>query len=284
MVAERSSEFNNMYTPKIVGIYMAPSVEYIVAVLSVLKCGEAFMPLDPLWPKERILSVIASSNAELIIASTSSFGRSSNSYRLDKSHWLIECSSCPVLCFSMEESRQECICPIDIVWPCEIGKDRLFCYLLYTSGSTGKPKGVCGTEQGLINRFVWMQELYPLQGEEILLFKTSISFVDHLQEFLGAILTACTLVIPPYNELKDNVFSVVDFLQAYFINRLTAVPSLMRAILPALQSQSKRAIPSSLKLLVLSGEVLPLSLWYMLSKLLPETSILNIYGSTEVGK
>jgi acyl-CoA synthetase len=148
VVAERSSEFNNMYTPKIVGIYMAPSVEYIVAVLSVLKCGEAFMPLDPLWPKERILSVIASSNAELIIASTSSFGRSSNSYRLDKSHWLIECSSCPVLCFSMEESRQECICPIDIVWPCEIGKDRLFCYLLYTSGSTGKPKGVCGTEQG----------------------------------------------------------------------------------------------------------------------------------------
>lgn len=60
-----------------------------------------------------------------------------------------------------------------------------------------------------------MQELYPLQGEEILLFKTSISFVDHLQEFLGAILTACTLVIPPYNELKDNVFSVVDFLQVH---------------------------------------------------------------------
>lgn len=58
----------------------------------------------------------------------------------------------------------------------------------------------------------------------------------------------------------------------------------MRAILPALQNQSKRAIPSSLKLLVLSGEVLPLSLWDMLSKLLPETSILNIYGSTEVGK
>uniref|UniRef100_A0A2N9EFS9 AMP-dependent synthetase/ligase domain-containing protein n=1 Tax=Fagus sylvatica TaxID=28930 RepID=A0A2N9EFS9_FAGSY len=223
VVAERSSEFNNMYTPKIVGIYMAPSVEYIVAVLSVLKCGEAFMPLDPLWPKERILSVIASSNAELIIASTSSFGRSSNSYRLDKSHWLIECSSCPVLCFSMEESRQECICPIDIVWPCEIGKDRLFCYLLYTSGSTGKPKGVCGTEQGLINRFVWMQELYPLQGEEILLFKTSISFVDHLQEFLGAILTACTLVHLHMVILNSSC-------EAYFTNRLTAVPSLMRAI------------------------------------------------------
>lgn len=279
--AEQSPEFKNKYVPKIVGIYMPPSVEYIVAVLSVLRCGAAFMPLDPSWPKERILSVAASSDVDVIIGCASSIGMSSG-YQLDRSHWLLECSSCSVLCFSMEECLEECTRPTDLVWPCEIGEERLFCYLMYTSGSTGKPKGVCGTEQGLVNRFLWMQDMYPLQGEEILLFKTSISFIDHLQEFLGAILTACPLVIPPFSELKDNMFSVVDFLQVYFINRLTSVPSLMRAILPALQSQSSRGIPSSLKLLVLSGEVLPLSLCDKLAKLLPETSILNIYGSTEV--
>lgn len=59
---------------------------------------------------------------------------------------------------------------------------------------------------------------------------------------------------------------------------------MIRLILPALQSQRNRAIASSLKVLVLSGEVLPLSLWDMLSKFLPETTILNLYGSTEVGK
>ncbi|KAM3732747.1 hypothetical protein ACB098_11G082600 [Castanea mollissima] len=224
---ERSIEYKDMYTPKVVGIYMPPSVEYIVAVLSILRCGEVFVPLDPSWPMERILSVVASSNADLIIGCTSSLGRSSRSW-LDRSHWLIECSSCPVLCYSVEESLQEYICPMDFLWPCEIGEERLFCYLMYTSGSSGKPKGVCGTEKGLINRFIWMQEFYPLHGEELLLFKTSISFVDHLQEFLGAILAACTLVIPPYKDLKENVFSVFDFLQAYSISRLTAVPSLMR--------------------------------------------------------
>lgn len=66
---------------------------------------------------------------------------------------------------------------------------------------------------GLLNRFLWMQEFYHLLGEEILLFKTSISFVDHLQEFLGAILSACTLVIPPFNELKQNPFHVIDYLK-----------------------------------------------------------------------
>ncbi|KAG7994868.1 hypothetical protein I3843_01G080500 [Carya illinoinensis] len=279
--AEQWPEFENLYVPKIVGLFMPPSVEYIVAVLSVLRSGEAFMPLDPSWPKERILSLIGSSGADLIIGCASSSGRSC-SYLLDKSHWLVEFCSCPVLCFSMEENRQECIWATTLVCPCKIREERLFSYLMYTSGSTGKPKGVRGTEKGLLNRFLWMQELYPMQGEELLLFKTSISFIDHLQEFLAAILTTCTLVIPPFNELKENLFSVVNFLQAYFITRLTSVPSLIRAILPALQSQSHRGTVHSLKLLVLSGEVLPLSLWHMLSKSLPETLILNLYGSTEV--
>lgn len=72
------------------------------------------------------------------------------------------------------------------------------------------------------------------------------------------------------------------FLQGYFINRLVAVPSLMRAILPSLQSPQYISIRGSLKLLVLSGEVLQVSLCKMLLKLLPHTLILNLYGSTEV--
>ncbi|KAK1582767.1 hypothetical protein Q3G72_018054 [Acer saccharum] len=271
----------NMYTPKVIGLYMPPSVEYIVSVLSILRIGEAFLPLDPFWPKDRIMSIVSSSNVDLVIACGTSFSES-GCYLLDKSHWLLECGICPVLCFFIEERVEELIDVSNIVWPCEHERQRSFCYLMYTSGSTGKPKGVCGTEQGLLNRFLWMQDLYPLHGEDILLFKTSISFIDHLQEFLSAVLTACTLVIPPVIELKRNLFGIIGVLQAYSISRLTTVPSLMRAILPALQSQPKMRISSSLKLLVLSGEVLPISLWDMLSKLLPKISILNLYGSTEV--
>lgn len=60
-----------------------------------------------------------------------------------------------------------------------------------------------------------MQESYPFQKEEILFFKASISFIDHLQEFLGAMLANCTLVIPPFNQLKDTIFCVVNLLQVY---------------------------------------------------------------------
>jgi len=144
---EAMAESNEEYRPKIVGIYMPPSVEYIIAVLSVLRCGEAFLPLDPFWPNERILFVASSSNVDLIIGSQSSFGKR-HLDKLDESHWLIKSSMCPILNYSIDQKLQDSSGPTDLAWPCANEKQRSFCYVMYTSGSTGKPKGVCGTEQG----------------------------------------------------------------------------------------------------------------------------------------
>ncbi|XP_057800339.1 putative acyl-activating enzyme 19 isoform X2 [Salvia miltiorrhiza] len=275
---QRPTKNRNM--PKVVGIYMEPSVEYIVAVLSVLRCGEAFMPLDPTWPKARILSLISYSKADLVIGTDTSI-EGSCCHRLDSSKWLVDEGQSPVLSFSLKETINE-QSRLILGWPCENESLRSFCYLMYTSGSTGKPKGVCGTEIGLLNRLLWMQEMYPLHEGDVVLFKTSISFIDHLQEFLGSVLSTCTLVIPPFSQLKENIFYIIDFLQGYFISRLVAVPSLMRTILPCLRGSCLAAIQDSLKLLVLSGEVLNIPLCNMLLKSLPQTSILNLYGSTEV--
>ncbi|RYQ98889.1 hypothetical protein Ahy_B07g086711 [Arachis hypogaea] len=142
--------------------YICHLVEYIVAVFSVLRCGEAFLPLDPYWPKERLLSIVASSSADLIIGSKSSFG--SELDQLDQSHWLVKSVSCPVLSFSIEERLQEYSDLTDLLWPCANEKKSSFYYLMYTSGSTGKPKGVCGTEQahgGLVELVVLLRDLYP---------------------------------------------------------------------------------------------------------------------------
>lgn len=126
---------------------MEPSVEYIVAVLSVLRCGEAFMPLDPTWPEARILALISYSKADLVIGTDMSIEENS-CHKLDSSKWLVDGGRCPVLSFSLKETIKEQSHPLVFGWPCESESLRSFCYLMYTSGSTGKPKGVCGTEIG----------------------------------------------------------------------------------------------------------------------------------------
>lgn len=138
-------EANGM--PRIVGVFMPPSVEYIVAVLAILRCGEAFLPLDPLWPEERILSLVSSSNTALVIKSVP-FSQLGGHRQLNAVDWIVEYGSCSVLHFKMKVDFREQSDQSDLVWPCESRSPRKFCYLMYTSGSTGKPKGVCGTEKG----------------------------------------------------------------------------------------------------------------------------------------
>ncbi|EPS71901.1 hypothetical protein M569_02857, partial [Genlisea aurea] len=265
-------------TPKLVGIYMEPSAEYIVAVLSVLRFGGAFMPIDPTWPKARILSILSSSKPDLVIG----IKFEDSFHRLDNLQWLIDERICSVLPVSLKEIINEPFHPCQIGWPCQNVDIRPFCYLIYTSGSSGKPKGVCGTEIGLLNRFLWMQEMYPLHDQDMIIFKTAISFIDHMQEFLGPVLSACTMVIPPFNRLKQNIFYLLDILNGYRISRIVAVPSLMRAILPSIRNMHSTTIQDSLKLLVLSGEILKLPDCKMFLDLLPQTLILNLYGSSEV--
>ena len=128
---------------------MVPSVEYIISVLSVLRCGEGFMPLDPSWPKERVLSVVSSSSANLILCGSTSFDGNYSRY-IDKYHWLVDGSGCPILTISTQTNLKKHAASscANMPYPCGNKRLRPFCYLMYTSGSTGKPKGVCGTEQG----------------------------------------------------------------------------------------------------------------------------------------
>ena len=68
----------------------------------------------------------------------------------------------------------------------------------------------------------------------------------------------------------------------YGISRLVAVPSLARALVAESLRSKWEPLQKTLKLLVLSGETLSISLWNILHELLPNTVIINLYGSTEV--
>ncbi|KAH9296461.1 hypothetical protein KI387_040049, partial [Taxus chinensis] len=137
-------------------------------------------------------------------------------------------------------------------------------------------------QPGLLNRFLWMETLYPFLAHDISCFKTAISFIDHLSEILGPLLSSTVLVIPSFDKLRKNPLLVFDILKAYHVTRLIIVPSLMRALLPGLQSSDGRLIQNFLRILVLSGEDFPIWLWEVLHETLGETQILNLYGTTEV--
>jgi len=62
---------------------------------------------------------------------------------------------------------------------------------------------------------------------------------------------------------------------------MTLVPSLMEIILPTLAEKFSDGC-NPLKILIFSGEVLSVSLWKRVYEVLPEATIINLYGTTEV--
>src|SRR5262249_46550331 len=109
-----------------VGILLERSVHTYVALLAVLKCGAAFVPIDPSFPADRIAFIAEDADPALLLT-TSGFGEAVAGVR------------CPVLALDSaagDIARQPATRPGG-----DDGHDAL-AYIIYTSGTTGRPKGV----------------------------------------------------------------------------------------------------------------------------------------------
>ncbi len=97
-----------------VAIRLPRGVDYVVAMLGVLKAGGLYVPLDPSMPSGRVDSILAQTGTRLIIDED------------------IVAAACTAPRFST---------------PAKPGQAA---YVVFTSGTTGEPKGVIGTHHGLL--------------------------------------------------------------------------------------------------------------------------------------
>jgi amino acid adenylation domain-containing protein len=253
---------NGVVAESLVGVLMERSVEMVVALLAILKAGGAYVPLDPRYPRERLEFMIEDADVALVITQERLAGeapqRGVSAVRIDADWQQIA-----------EESTEN---------PASIVEAKNLAYVIYTSGSTGRPKGVLGLHQGAINRFDWMWKTYPFDADEVCCQKTSLNFLDSLWEIFGPLLQGIRVVIIPDEEITDPS-SFVKTLARQSVTRVVLVPSLLRVLLNVSENLQEQ-IPR-LKLWVTSGEALPPDLLQGFRELMPHSTLLNLYGSSE---
>jgi amino acid adenylation domain-containing protein len=246
-----------------VGLCLDRSLEGVVGLLGTLKVGAAFVPLDPTYPRDRLAFMIADGKLPIV---------------LTRQKWsaIVRGEGASVVCLDSDRNLIEA--QSDENLPTEVGAASV-AYMLYTSGSTGAPKGVLGLHRGALNRFAWMWRNFPFRPGEVCCQKTSWNFVDSVWEVFGPLLAGVPSVIIPDRSVRDPQ-ELVQALASHGVTRIVTVPSLLRVVLDRCPDLGNR-LPL-LRLWISSGEALLPRLCRQFHSALPNATLLNLYGSTEV--
>lgn len=237
-----------------VGICMERSLEMVVGIMGTLKAGGAFLPLDPVYPPERLAFMIEDSRIPVILTQQAIMANLPNNgatvVPLD-SEWQ-----------SIAEKYSDEDLPI-ITTPDNLA------YVIYTSGSTGKPKGTILGHRGLCNLAKAQQQAFDIElGTKILQF-SSLSFDAAVWETVMALLNTGTLCLAPRNLLASGE-GLVNIMAEQQINVVTLPPSVV-AVMP------EHPLPD-LRVMITAGEKCPAEI---VTKWGTGRKFFNAYGPTE---
>ncbi|KAG3247359.1 hypothetical protein PI124_g7924 [Phytophthora idaei] len=119
-------------------------------------------------------------------------------------------------------------------------------------------------------------------------------YLDSVWEILGAFLKRVPLIhlqTPRYPEAEwrnmksvvlDNSALFLEVIRSEKATRFTAVPSVLEVLLLQTTEKDRKSALSGLRYVLSSGESLQLHVLQQLTTRLPDVTILNLYGSTEV--
>jgi len=253
------SDYINSYNipdNSIIGLMTERSFDMVASILAIHMSGNAYLPLDPGFPKERLEYMIQDSNTPIIITQSifSKFIDKSYSIKIiliDKiSTWLT--------------SGKKTVKTHNASEP--------LAYCIYTSGSTGKPKGVRILHSSLLNFLLSMQKEPGITSSDSILAITTLSFDISILEILLP-LTVGAKTILASKDISLNGFLLADLISSSKATIFQATPSTWHLLLSASWSGSR-----NIKALC-GGEKLPAELAKSLIPLVKE--LWNMYGPTE---
>ncbi|MBQ4803346.1 amino acid adenylation domain-containing protein [Aquimarina sp. MMG015] len=230
------------------------SFEMIIGILGVLKSGGCYVPIEPLYPKDRVDHILKEIEAKLILSEKSVEFEFEELERID-----------------IENFKNENFDVDDI----EVASKDL-AYMIYTSGTTGNPKGVMNSHKGVMNRLLWQKDYLNLDESDTFLLKTPFTFDVSVWEIFLPLLCGSKLVIASPDGHK-NPYYLRDIIKKEKVSIVHFVPSMLGVYMQSIKEESF----DSVRNLVCSGEELSIEYIEEFRKNNKNSKIHNLYGPTE---
>ncbi|GLH79078.1 hypothetical protein SSBR45G_39870 [Bradyrhizobium sp. SSBR45G] len=242
---------------RLVAICQQRGINAIVSLLAVFKAGAAYLPLDPLYPAQRLQEIMADAEPVLLLGDEASVG-------------VLGAVACAVIDVARDAAAWR---DLPDTAP-DIAALRLtprhLAYVIYTSGSTGKPKGVMIEHRGLVNLALAQIALFGTGPHSRIVQFASLSFDASAWEIVMALCSGAELHLLGNGEHRD-ASALLGYLADHRITHATLPPAL-------LQGRADLARLASLEVLVLAGELPRADLFEALPQ---SVAVFNAYGPTE---
>jgi amino acid adenylation domain-containing protein len=246
---------------QVIAICVPRGLEFVTAILSVLKAGCAYLPLDPDYPRERLGYMLANASASLVVTH-----RSTVNYlpATDTTCVLIDAEATDIA------ARPAGNLGIDTDMPDLV-------YVLFTSGSTGRPKGIAMPQGPLANLIAWQRATSSFADRTVQF--ASFNFDVSFQDTFSTLLSGGSLVILDEDQRHEPEL-VLDAISSFWASRVFLPPMVLREIAKAWEAT--RPPLRALREVVCAGERLQVDA--VVKTFLRETGVarlVNHYGPTE---
>ncbi len=242
----------------LVAVVMEKGWEQIVAVMGILMSGAAYLPIDPNLPTER-------------------------------QHYLRDQGGVH-LALTQEHLEQQLIWPEDLQRLC-VDTARLsfsgnleplqsptdLAYVIYTSGSTGLPKGVVIDHRGAVNTILDINRRFAVTAQDRVLALSALNFDLSVYDIFGLLAVGGAIVMPSPDGGRDPGHWG-ELMERHGVTLWDTVPALMHMLV---DYQDGRCLNAPLRLVMMSGDWIPLSLPERIRALWPEARLISLGGATE---
>lgn len=261
-----------IHRPKKVGLLAGVSKINYISILGILRTGSTYVPLNPKYGIERIITIIEESELDSLIVDEESIDVFNDLYpKLKNKPFIVLPEIINKKCVDKRnESYYEKI---------TLNNDenyKKFAYLLFTSGSTGKPKGVPITHEN-VNHFldINLKRYKITPNDRISQFFDRTFDLSIFDIFLAWGSGACLY------PLKDtDILLPWKFIEKNKITVWFSVPSII-TLMKRINLNNKIKL-TSLRWSLFCGEALPSKSAEFWSELAPNSIIENLYGPTEL--
>ncbi|MGF6126914.1 amino acid adenylation domain-containing protein [Pseudomonas frederiksbergensis] len=197
---------------KRIGVALSPGIDAVVAMLSVMRAGAGYVPLDPALPEERLRRIIEQSGIDTVIG---------NAQTLRQCSW----PALPLDLHAFERNPRD---PMPALFDNSTGNG--LAYSVFTSGSTGDPKGIDVEHHNIVALLEAMYQALDMDEALVWSWAHAASFDLSVWEIWGALCSAGTLLIVPV-ELRAQPDRLLALLDSEGVNVITQTPSGLKNLL-----------------------------------------------------